>query len=403
MTMTRALIIGGGIAGPVAAMALQRAGIDAVIYEDRPADADNTGVFLGFASNGIDALRALDADAGVLATGFPTPVIGLRSGTGRRLGAVTISTTRPGKAPTRTLRRADLYRVLHEEAGRRGIRTEHGKRMVRAEESGEQVRAEFADGTHVTGDLLIGCDGVHSAVRGIIDPAAPAPTYAGMISLGGYVRGAEVDAAPGTYTMIWGRRAFFGYAVAHDGEVWWFANVPRRGEPARGEVQAIGGAEWQQRLTRLYAGDAGPAARLVQATPPQVIAGATPVHMLPHLPTWYRGRMVVIGDAAHAPSPSSGQGASLAVEDAVMLARCLRDLPGHTQAYARFEALRRPRVERIIKAAARTNQSKTPGPVARILRDLLLPVVLKPAARSKRATRQFDYVIDWNEKVREAA
>jgi 2-polyprenyl-6-methoxyphenol hydroxylase-like FAD-dependent oxidoreductase len=72
--MTRALIIGGGVAGPVTAMALQRAGMDAVVYEARaPADDEEVGSYLGVATNGIDALRAVDADKPVLAAGFPTP------------------------------------------------------------------------------------------------------------------------------------------------------------------------------------------------------------------------------------------------------------------------------------------------------------------------------------------
>jgi len=87
MTRTRtALIIGGGIAGPATAMALQKAGIDPVIYEARAAGADGIGAFLTLASNGIDALRTLGADQPALAAGFPTPAITLRSGTGKRLG-----------------------------------------------------------------------------------------------------------------------------------------------------------------------------------------------------------------------------------------------------------------------------------------------------------------------------
>jgi len=110
MTRTRtALIIGGGIAGPAAAMALQKAGLDPVVYEAHPTGADGVGVFLTLASNGIDALRVLDADKAAVAAGFPTPRITLRSGTGKRLGesrtASRCPTARPAKpssAPTCT-------------------------------------------------------------------------------------------------------------------------------------------------------------------------------------------------------------------------------------------------------------------------------------------------------------
>ncbi len=120
------------------------------------------------------------------------------------------------------------------------------------------------------------------------------------------------------------------------------------------------------------------------------------MHIMPRLPTWHTGRMIVIGDTAHAPSPASGQGASLSIEDAVTLAQCLRDLPGHKQAFTRFETLRRPRVEQIIKAAVRINNSKAAGPAARSVRDTILPLILKFAANSKQARRPFAYHIDWD-------
>jgi FAD-dependent urate hydroxylase len=137
----------------------------------------------------------------------------------------------------------------------------------------------------------------------------------------------------------------------------------------------------------------------VQASDPAEIMPASPIHSVPHLPVWHHDRMVVIGDAAHAPTPTSGQGASLAVEDAVVVAKCLRDLPDPQQAFARFEALRRPRVERIIKVAARINSSKAAGPVARVVRDALLPVILRLTTNSKQANQQYRYHIDWDTPV----
>ena len=140
------------------------------------------------------------------------------------------------------------------------------------------------------------------------------------------MRGVRAGAEPGGYEMIFGRRAFFGHALAPDGEVWWFANVPQRDEPAAGELRAIGDDEWRRRLLELFAGDAGPADALIRAT--TELMPMSPIHAMPRLPVWHRGRMIVIGDAAHAPSPTSGQGASLSVEDAVVLAKSLRDAPG---------------------------------------------------------------------------
>jgi FAD-dependent urate hydroxylase len=402
MTQPRtALVIGGGIAGPVAAMALQRAGIQATVYEAHPRSAEGIGIFLTLASNGIDALRTIDADRLPLAAGFPTPGILLRSTTGKDLGTARTGLPLPDGTTSHTMKRADLYQAIRDEATTRGIAIEHGKRLVNAEPAGDGVRAVFEDGSEATGEVLIGADGVHSAVRRLIDPKAPAPTYVGLVNLGGYARGVQVDAEPGSYTLIFGKRAFFGYLQAPDGEVWWFANVPRGDEPARGEVEAVPAEAWQRRLAELYTEDAGPAVRLVQAS--EIASKASPIHSIPHLPRWHTGRMVVIGDAAHAPTPTSGQGASLAIEDAVVLAKCLRDLPDPQQAFARFEALRRPRVERIIKVAARINSNKTARPLTRVVRDAVLPVILRLTTNNKQVNQQYRYHIDWDTPTSSAA
>jgi len=197
--------------------------------------------------------------------------------------------------------------------------------------------------------------------------------------------------------MVFGKRAFFGYAVNPSGEVWWFANPPRADEPGRAELAAITTEQWRKTLIDLFAEDASPATQIISATPGKLAGWAT--YDLPSVPTWHRGTMIVIGDAAHATAPSSGQGASMAIEDAVVLARCLRDLPDIGQAFAAYERLRRARVERIVAHGARTSNSKAAGPVARVLRDLMMPMVLKRVAGNGTLAWMHDYHIDWNEKV----
>jgi 2-polyprenyl-6-methoxyphenol hydroxylase-like FAD-dependent oxidoreductase len=399
MTRVRtALVVGGGIAGPATALALHKAGIEATVFEAHPTGAEGIGAFLTLGSNGVAALRVLDAADPVLELGFPTPGITLRNAAGRRIGESVISVTLPDGTTSVTLKRPDLYRAMHEEAVRRGVPVRHGKRLVAARESAQGVRATFADGTTATGDVLVGADGIRSTVRRIVDPGAPAPRYAGLISTGGYATGVRVDAPPGGYKMIFGRRAFFGYALAPDGEVWWFANLPRRPEPARGEVEAVDTEAWRARLTQLFRDDAGPILPIVAATPE--LMTMLPIHSVPRLPTWRRGRIVVLGDAAHAPSPSSGQGASLSIEDGVVLAQCLRDVADPAEALARFEAARRPRVERIVRAAARVNDSKAAGPVGRVVRDAVLPAVLRMAATSRATRETYGFQIDWDAPAR---
>ena len=396
MNRTRtAIIIGGGIAGPATAMALAKAGIEATVYEARRGGADGGGVMLTLAVNGIDALRAIDADTGAVAAGFPTPRITLRTHAGKRLGVTSAGGALADGTVAHTIRRADLYQALHSQAVARGITVLYGKRLVGAQEHPGGVRAAFADGTEAQADILVGCDGVHSAVRRLIDPAAPAPSYAGLLNTGGYACAVEVPGAPGSYEMIFGKRAFFGYAAGPGGQVWWFANIPQRREPPRGEAEAVSNTQWRQRSAEIYAEDAGPALELIAATPG--FAPLTPIHTIPRLPRWHTGRMIVVGDAAHAPSPTSGQGASLSVEDAVLLATSLRDIQPAAAAFTHFETVRRPRVEKIIKAAARINNNKAPGPAGRLLRDRMLPVILRATANAKSAREVYDHHVNWDE------
>uniref|UniRef100_UPI0018E9436E FAD-dependent monooxygenase n=1 Tax=Kineosporia sp. A_224 TaxID=1962180 RepID=UPI0018E9436E len=207
--------------------------------------------------------------------------------------------------------------------------------------------------------------------------------------------GPEPAAPLGRMQMMFGRRAFFGWATAPDGATWWFANVPRRDEPAPGELAAVPSDVWRSRLAALLRDDAGPAARIVAATPGDLGAWAT--YDVPRVPVWRGRRTVLVGDAVHATSPSSGQGAALAAEDALALARCLRDVP--QDALAAYEGLRRRRVERVVAAGRRTSSSKTAGPVGRAVRDAVMPHVLRRIGPDGGLGWVFAHRNDWEEPV----
>jgi 2-polyprenyl-6-methoxyphenol hydroxylase-like FAD-dependent oxidoreductase len=164
-------------------------------------------------------------------------------------------------------------------------------------------------------------------------------------------------------------------------------------------ARAVAPADWLARLGELFAGEV-PAADLVAATAPEDVFALGSVETMPPVPRWRRGRMVLVGDAVHAPSPSSGQGASLAIESAVELARCLRDRPDIPGAFAAYERLRRARVERVAKQAAKTNRTKGFGPIATRIMGFTMPLALRTVLTPERMLGADQrHRIDWDAPV----
>src|SRR5207244_7777518 len=138
---------------------------------------------------------------------------------------------------------------------------------------------------------------------------------------------------------------------------------------------ALTPAQWRARLIELFSDDTGPMLDIISSTD-HILAGWN-TYDFPTVPNWFNDRMVILGDAAHATSPSSGQGASMAIEDAVVLAKCLRDSASVSDALEAYERARRARVEAIVKHGRRSSQTKENGLVGRVMRDLVLRMVFK--------------------------
>lgn len=398
----KALIIGGGIGGPVTAAALRRAGIEAVVYEAHAGPGDDIGAFLTLAPNGLAALRTVGMlGAARDAAAFPTTRIEFVNGAGRRLGALPDGSDEgPAELRTVTVNRGALQRALAEAAQGQGIRIEYGKRFTGYTETATGVVAEFADGTTAEGDVLFGADGIHSLVRRTMDPDAPSPSYAGLLGIGGYVRAEGIAPTPeATTRMVFGRRAFFGYQTAPSGEVFWFANLGHT-ELSREEIAARGDEAWKEHALALFADDLPDVTTILKAAGPERFRPMG-TYDLASLPRWSRGRVALLGDAAHAVSNSSGQGASLAAEDALVLAACLRDLPTVEEAFAAYEQGRRDRVERVAAEGRRRGNQKAGSahPAALFLRDLVLRAVFAMIARFGSQAWMNDYRVDFDQRV----
>ena len=392
----KALVVGAGVAGPLVAMALQRAGIDSVIVEHHgPPDAQR-GSWFTVSPNGLDALDAVGALDIAKRLGSPHRRNVLVGASGRQLGSLPLGNPLADGTPALTTKRSALTAALVDEALARGIEFQWDAGLTDARCDGDQVVATLDDGTTLTADLLIGADGVHSPTRGLIDPQAPAARYVGLTNFGGVTPGGAsllggLEADTEQWRMVFGRRAFFGHHVHPSGDVVWFVNVP---EPAitPEERATTSDEQWRRKVITLMDGDAGSAARLIEAGTLDLAGDNT--YDLGHVPTWHRDRMIVIGDAAHAPAPSSGQGASMAAEDAVVLAQCLRDAPDVDTAFATYESLRRNRVEKIVATGARSSSTKSPGP----LQQHLLRAIFRFAVTEKNMAWMYDHRIHSEER-----
>lgn len=395
MTNTgRALIIGGGIAGPVVALALRRAGIESTVYEAYATSAEGIGGLLLVAPNGLAALRIIGADVGGIGQPIRRMVMG--SGTGKRFGEFA---GLPDLPPSQVMWRSELYRVLHDHAVARGIRIEYGKRLVGVDDGPTGITARFADGSTARGDVVVGADGIRSTVRTLIDPNAPGPEYVGHLGFGGRATGSGVQGEPGTMYFVFGKQGFLGYWTEPDGRTLWFANLPHKTPMTMSQAREVPAADWVRRLREVYADDV-PGRDLLEHTCADQLFVAGAGEILPRVPHWHRGRTVLVGDSAHAPSSSSGQGASLAAESAVELARCLRDLPDVPTAFAAYERLRRPRVEKVAAYAAKQNSQKVSGPIAKALTSLLMPIAMKTFFKPEKMLGwMHSYRIDWDDIV----
>jgi len=350
-----ALVIGGGIAGPVAATALAMAGVDAAIYEARPADpasANGIGGSLALEPNGLAALRIIGADDPVRAAAIPITrsLMSITGKPGREMP------TPQGLPPRQLIDRGALHRILRERAERSGVRIHDAKKLIRVDEQPDGVTAHFADGSSASADVLIGADGVQSAVRRLVDPDAPGARYLGLLGFEGLIDDAPDDPATaslesGTMTFAFGRRAYYLYWKRPDGRIGWGANLPSPQYLSLKEARAVPAEDWLHTLRSAYANDI-PGARLAAETTTDTLQAVGGLHIMPPVPHWHRGRMVLVGDAVHAPSNSTGQGASLAMESAIQLARCVRDLPDVASPFTTYERLRRPRVEKIAAPGA---------------------------------------------------
>ena len=339
----RVLIAGGGIAGLALARALAWSRVSVELIEREPAwRRAGTGVYLP--GNAARALRALGLERQVAARAVEIERQRFCDHRGRLLFEVDVRAFWAGVGPCLALHRADLHEALLDGAADVPIRLGCGVDGL-AERDGA-VAVELSDGSSGEYDLVVGADGIRSAVRRLMFGTAPRP----LGQTGWRFLAPRPPELTGWSVML-GRRAAFLTLPIGDDRVYCYGDVLAQ-EPAESLVQSM------SRFDRL--------AR-------QLVAGAADVHVSTieeiALDRWVRGRVALTGDAAHATSPNMAQGVALALEDALVLAGCIRDQRSIPDALAAFEARRRPRADWV---RAQTHRRDRTRYVAAPLRDSVL-------------------------------
>jgi 2-polyprenyl-6-methoxyphenol hydroxylase-like FAD-dependent oxidoreductase len=330
----RVILVGGGIAGLSAAIALRRAGHEVIVLE-RALRIDPVGAGITLFANAMSALDRLGVREAVAARGAAAKRSAILTSEGRELTRVPQDLLEG----TIAVHRGDLQAVLAEAAGEVRL----GVEITGVEPADDSVVARGADGSEERGDLLVGADGLSSLVRRAI---ADVPIrYAGYTAWRGI---SPVPVEPGRLTESWGVGERFGLVDIGQGLTYWFAtkNAPA-GEP-----------DWPQgrkaEVVRRFSGWHEPIAAVAEAANETL---RNDVYYLEPLPRWSSGRVVLVGDAAHATTPGVGQGAAQAIEDAVVLADRLGRGDEPENAFAEYEAIRRPRADAVLTVSRRIDKA----------------------------------------------
>lgn len=373
--MRTALVVGGGIGGVTAAIALARVGWQVSVLERAPELAD-VGSGITLFPNAMRALDTLGAGDAVQAAGAPPPAAGMQ----RPDGAVVVDVSDvPSVGGIVAFHRADLHRTLRSFLPAGVLRT--GVEVTSVATAGDTASVTTADGGTLTADLVVAADGLRSTARAALWPEHPGPRYAGYTTWRAVTAEPVEDIAFGGET--WGRGLRFGVLPLRDGRVYWFscANAPA----------GVASPDPHAEVVARFGGWHDPIPRLLAATPPGDVLHLDIHDLYLPLPPFTSGRVALLGDAAHAMTPDVGQGACQAIEDAVTLASALAGEPDVTRALAAYDAQRRPRAETVMKAARRTGRfAQADGALAVALRGLLLRVV--PVSAS---TRMVERITAW--------
>lgn len=348
----KAVVIGGGIGGVAGAIALGQQGIDVELCE-RADELRDVGAGKSVWENGVQALEHLGVADEVLAAGSPVDSLVITTWRGRVLQRIPVG--RLGR--NIALQRKEVFQPLVERLNGTVVRT--NAKCVDVSDEGTYVTARFDDGGIAEGDFLVGADGIFSSVRTRLFEDW-IPEYAGHVAWRGIASFEEPAWPVGTAMNYYGRGKHFAVEPLRDGRIFWYAtkNLPQ-------ETTGTGKAE----VSEAFSDALDPIPALIESTSPEWIV-RNRLFNLPFRRTWGRGRITLLGDAAHAMLPNLGQGACTAIEDAVVLAKRVSEAAEIETGLRSYERARMRRVRWIHWNSAMTSRLQLfENPIATGLRN----------------------------------
>jgi FAD-dependent urate hydroxylase len=334
----KVIIIGAGIGGLTTHIVCKRAGFEVEHYE-RHAHLGPAGAGIVLWPNGVKVLLALGLGEQLKQIGHNLDRVVTRTHQGEPLSEMPVGELeRKLGAPVYPVSRTDLQALL---LGAVAPETVHlGARCVRVEQTASDATAHFEDGRTATGDLVVGADGIHSVIRRAVVGEVE-PRYSGMANWVGIIANDGLQPEHAGFEFLGegkrcgllplaGNRLYFGFA----------------GAAGKGAALPQGGRRRQ--LRELFGGWPAPIPVLIERLDEGELKYLE-IHDLPPLARWSQGRLTLLGDAAHATAPTLGQGGCQAMEDAILLARCLGSTTlGVADGLVRYETKRKERAEMIV-------------------------------------------------------
>lgn len=335
-------IIGGGIAGLSAAIALQHLEADIEVYEAAPVLAP-AGAGLVLAANAVKALEALGVASAAIGKGKRIDEVSLLDKRGRALARTSsLKVQTPvGTIGNFAIHRADLQEVLLELLPKTPINT--GKRISSFQQDDKKVFFSFEDGSKAEADYLIAGDGIHSVLRQQLLPGA-LPRYAGYTCWRAVVEGRE-DVSSVRTTETWGPGRRFGIVPLAGNRLYWFATL-NTAQPNDPVCAAFTTAD----LQRTFEGFHDPIPQILSRTPDSHLIWNDILDIRP-IVRFAFGRILLIGDAAHATTPNMGQGACQALEDSARLQRLTKEYTYLPEAFKAFEQDRLARTAWVVNTS----------------------------------------------------